>query len=201
MNSLPTFVQVCDDLGAKVLAAMYKSVEQTRVDLARYREMLPEFAAEQSDRGLANWIHDRLWVHVTRELEDLKEVEIVEAGSTRELYIGMNYRFRAKRHDEDSQVRSYPTQSYIDFQIQPETLEGLEEIKLTYGYEWIVDEHRVGPAVMALHDGNTLVWSEVIPGDSDGASVPVLGTSRPGSAPGIEIQIGNDDGEREAQGQ
>lgn len=201
MNSLPSFEQVRDDLGDKVLAAMYKSVEQTRFDLVKYREMLPEFAAEQSDRGLANWIHDRLWVHVTRELEDLNEVEIIETGPIRELYIGMNYRFRAKRHDEDSRVRSYPTQTYIDFQIQPETLQCLEEIKLTYGYEWIEDEHRIGSAVMALHNGNKLVWSKIIPGSPDAASVPILGTRGPGSAPGIEIQIGNDNKEKGAQEQ
>ncbi len=64
---------VLDELGDKVLEALAASVTGARRDFLRYQGTLPEFAAQASSRGSANWIHDRLWHHV-RALLDLERL-------------------------------------------------------------------------------------------------------------------------------
>jgi len=60
MFSYPGADEVLDDLGDKVVEAFARSVARARADLAEYRRLKPSWVAQSSERGLANWIHDRL---------------------------------------------------------------------------------------------------------------------------------------------
>jgi hypothetical protein len=194
MNSpqkFPSFEDVCSDIGDKVVGAMFASVEQARNDLSLYRATLPEFVARHSDRGLANWIHDMMWSSIATALSDHPEVTIVDNGVLREIRCGINYRFRAKRHDEEGAVRSFPTQTVLDFHFQAQTLDTLEDVKLDFGYQWDPEIRSIGPAVMSLHHGRNLIWNSIIPDNGVGAmgTTSLSGGPAPASGPGITINI------------
>jgi hypothetical protein len=196
MNSprkYPSFEDVCSDIGDKVVEAMYSSVEQVRADLALYRDKLPELVARHSDRGLANWIHDMMWASLAGALEDHPEVTIVDNGVTREIHCGINYRFRAKRHDEDGAVKSFPTQTVLDFHYQPQTLDTLEDFKLDFGYQWDPEIRSIGPAVMSLRQKKALIWNSVIPSNGSSAlgTTALSGGPAPASGPAISITVPN----------
>jgi hypothetical protein len=185
----PTFDEVCSDIGDKVVGAMLKSVLHARSDLALYRQTLPQFVADQTERGLANWIHDRMWAHLAEELSEHPEVTIVDNGVLREILCGINYRFRAKRHDEDSRVRSFPTQAALEFHAQEVAFEGLSEFKLDFGYQWDSELRGIGPAVMSLRNGSNLIWNNVIPNEGGIQAMPHVGGHAPVSGPGITVAV------------
>ena len=112
--------------------------------------------AESSPRGLANWIHDRLWHWVVTHFEGIEDAVIVEKGATREVTVNGKFRIRLKRHSESGRVSTYPTQAALEFMEQPAeqlTLDGLEMMHLIVGYRWESDTHEIGPAVLSLRDG------------------------------------------------
>lgn len=186
-QSHPTFEQVREDIGDKVITAIGKCVASARRDLSDYREALPRMVARHTDRGLANWIHDMMWASLVTELDEMPGVDLVDNNVTREVVCGVNYRFRVKRHDRDARVRSYPTQSALDFHIQTATLDGLEEWNLTFGYEWDNEQRRIGSPVMALHNGKKLVWYEALPEIELDAATPLSSPTEPDAAPGVSI--------------
>lgn len=65
--------------------------------------MSPRFVAEHSSRGLANWIHDRMWAHAMIELDEIEQVHLIEVGATREINVGLEFRIRLKRHARPGQ--------------------------------------------------------------------------------------------------
>lgn len=107
--SMTTWEIVQANLGDKVVDALVGSIRSTKADLEEYRQVLPQFAYEQSARGLAGWIHDRIWRHVLRGLDDVDQVSFVDNGPTREVYVGTLYKMRFKRHDSAGLIRNYPT--------------------------------------------------------------------------------------------
>lgn len=179
MKSYPTPGQVFDDLGDKVLGALVWSVDQARTDLTTYRAAYPLWVADASERGLASWIHDRLWAHLTVALVDVDSVTLLDKEPTREISVGTNYQLRMKRHHEDGAVSTYPTQGAIEFMAQDEgqlSLVGLGLVKLIAGYNWNKDSRDMGVACLSLRDGkDNVVWHEDIPtalgGQTGGAVV------------------------------
>lgn len=162
MNSVyPSAQQVVDSLGDKVVEALSLAVVGARDDLSRYRRAFPDFVAGHSDRGLLNWVHDRMWVHLRSQLDDVAGVSFVDRGPLRELWVGTNFRCRLKKHDAAGMVRTYPTAAALDFmtqRLQP-ALDGLEDIPLCAGYIWDPAERDVGPAVLSLRDGlDNVIW-------------------------------------------
>ena len=109
---------VLADLGDKILNGIAAAVRDTRRDLAEYRDMRPAWVAEYSERGLANWIHDRMWVHLQRQLEHLSECAFVNDEPERRFRVANRYHFRAKRHDEYGSIATYPTQGTLEFMEQ-----------------------------------------------------------------------------------
>lgn len=189
-SELPTFGEVCDGVGDKVLRAMANSVLKARADLNEYRALCPQFAADATERGLANWIHDRMWKHLVDELDDVPEVNVVDNGVLREIRYGTKYKFRAKRHDEASGVRSFPTQMALDFHVQQSTLDGMEEVGLAYGYEWVAEERRIGSPVMSLHHKNQLIWSSILDTDESASGTPFAAPMAPtAGGPGISVDV------------
>lgn len=178
MKSYPTPQQVFDDLGDKVLGALVTSVDNARADLTKYRTAYPLWVADASERGLASWIHDRLWAHLVVALDDVDGVSLIDREPTREISVGTNYQLRMKRHHEDGAVSTYPTQGAIEFMSQDEgqlPLDGLGVVKLIAGYNWNKDSREMGVACLSLRDGkDKVVWHEDIPtvaGEQAGGTV------------------------------
>lgn len=154
--------QVRAGLGDKVVAGLVAAIVRTKEDLATYRETLPAIAYEHSARGLANWINDRMWTHVVRELFDVPDVVAHEQGVTREIYVGMRYRLRLKRHDAAGLVSNYRTPTALAFWDADDlALPGMEELRLCFGYVWDAEVEEIGDPVMSRRDGQeNVLWME-----------------------------------------
>lgn len=168
----PTFDEVASALGDKVMAAFVATVDKSRGDLAVYRAALPRFVADQSERGLANWIHDRMWANLGVELQGLADVVMTERGVVREVGVGTNFIIRLKRHSQEGGIQTFPTLAAQEFwaqgDVQP-ALDGLELVTLGAGYMWMRDEREIGPAVLSLRDGiDEMIWFEEIARFEDG---------------------------------
>lgn len=177
------------------------ATKATRSDLAEYRDVFPAWVADSSDRGLSNWIHDRLWAHLRRGLVDVDLVELADLGVTREITIGIRYRARVKRHSIRDRIRSYPTKTALAFWAQSDTLEGLEEIRLGFGYRWDPDERVIGSTVISLRDGldTEAVWVvEVDAPDAGEGTTSITWTPVDPSLPQIDLYEAAADDEEEA---
>lgn len=178
--------RVLEELGEKVLEALVGAIDSTREDLRTYRVALPGIAAQSSARGLANWIHDRLWYHACRLMDLIDDVVCYEKGPFREIIVEDRYRIRLKRHRPLASVAAYPTQGAIDFMEQPNgqrVLEGMEQLRLIFGYVWDEDSDEMGPAVLSMRHGvRNVLWLHELP--SAGAGAAPLPT-RAGPAPSV----------------
>jgi hypothetical protein len=133
--------------------------------LTDYRRFRPAWVAQASERGLAAWIHDRLWYHLVVALDDHPQVVITDKGVLREITVGPEssvYRFRVKRHHQDGDVSTYPTQLALEFLAQVEDmLDGFDEWHLIAGYEWDREERAMGAPVISLRDGrHHVIWEK-----------------------------------------
>lgn len=195
MDSYPQPDEVIEGLGDKVIAGLSGAVGKAANDLKAYREFRPDWVADHSERGLANWIHDRLWRHLLAELDELPGVKLVDEEPIREIFVGVRYRLRVKRHREDGAVSTYLTPLALEFFAQGQlALEGLEEIKLIAGYEWDPDTRMIGGAVISMRDGrDNLMWIERLQPPATGA-VGLTPTPVPGpTPPKIDVATEGDD--------
>ncbi len=200
MNSHFNSQKILEALGDKVIESLGAAVFNARHDLKSYRLAFPEFAADASERGLANWIHDRLWAHLTSSLQDSGIAEFVDSGPTRELLVDGIYRIRIKRHDGHGRVSSYPTTAATTFfeQLSLELRLGSEtEVRLAAGYRWVPEAREIGPAVLSYRDGvENLVWMVELPEPSQtGHVTSIAGSPTP---PPAEISLPAVDGLSEA---
>lgn len=174
-RNYPTWPQVEVALGDKVIEAVIVAVKAAKADLADYRRFRPAWVAQASERGLAAWIHDRLWYHITVALSDLPQVTITDKGVLREFTVGPEtdvYRFRVKRTHMDGDVSTYPTQLALEFLAQmDEMFDGFDELHLIVGYRWDRDERAMGSAVISLRDGrDDIKWEQDLEDPGDDAS-------------------------------
>ena len=178
--------RVLEDLGEKVLEALVGAADAVRDDLRMYWETLPDIAAQSSARGMANWIHDRIWYHACRLLDSVEDAICYEKGPFREVIVKDRYRLRLKRHRPPAAVASYPTQGAIDFMEQPDgqrVLEGMERLRLIFGYVWDPDSHEMGPAVLSMRHGiKNVLWVHEL-SSTQPRAVPL--PSREGPAPSL----------------
>jgi len=167
MKSYPSSDDVLAALGDKVVDALSLSALRAREDLLAYRRSHPTWVAASSERGLANWIHDRQWDHLVSLLTDIAGVSLVDKEPTRDVYVGINYQLRIKRHHWDGKVSTYPTQTALEFMAQPpaqEPLDGMEELHLIAGYYWDKDLRDITAAVLSLRDGvDKQIWLIELP--------------------------------------
>lgn len=175
-------------LGSKVCDGLAEAVVLTRKDLDLYRTGLPRFVAEHHERGLANWIHDRLWANATALLDHLPDVGFHEDGPTREMSVSGASTIRIKRHDVAGRIATYATPTATGFFNQPHQLQlftGEPGVHLAAGYVWLRDSREIGPTVLSARDGvNNLLWMRELPEprEADGAVVelpPVPTAPRP----------------------
>lgn len=192
MISEPSFADVLDGLGEKVIAALAHSVSAARADLAEYRDGHSGWVADHTERGLANWIHDRLWAHLLRGLDDVPGVHIDPGEPIREIVVGIRYRLRVKRHDEVGQLAAIETQTMLQFFVQgvQPAFPNMEELRLFAGYVWDRESRAMGPAVLSLRDGrDAMVWQEELPELAGGGSsaIPISAPDGP-TVPQIEVE-------------
>ena len=195
----PTSDDVLDALGDKVIDSFAMAVDRAREDLASYRAMRPLWVAESSERGLAAWIHDRLWAHLEALLHNLPDVFMHSSEPTREVVVSERFRVRVKRHDILGSVSSYPTQGALEFFAQPTVaaFDGMEQVHLIAGYCWTRDMRDIGEAVLSLRDGrDNIVWLIELNSRAAAASMvarpavtptPIIPTVEIPRAPMIEI--------------
>lgn len=160
------------EFGDKVVGALVAAVTGAREDLATYRTGLPTFAYEHSGRGLAGWIHDRMWAHLQRELFEVPGVSLIDNGPTREVTVGLNYRLRIKRHSVAGGIRNYPTATALAFWDDDDfTLPGLGEVHLCFGYVWDPIVEQILDAVVSRRsDQNKVLWMERLDEQADGGT-------------------------------
>ena len=200
MFSYPPPDDVVPDLGDKVVGALVDSTTNTRADLAEYRRAFPQWTADHSDRGLSNWIHDRLWAHLRRGLNEVDRVRLVDQGVTREITVGIRYRARVKRHDPQDRVRSYPTKSALAFWAQSDTLAGLDEVRLGFGYRWEPEDRAMGSTVISLRDGldKEAIWVVEVGTAAGEGGLAITWTPVDPSLPQIDLYEAAQDGEEQA---
>lgn len=171
-------VRVLDELGEKVLEALVGAIDAAREDLRGYRETLPEIALQSSARGMANWIHDRIWYHACRLLDLVEDVVCYERGPFREVIVKDRYRIRLKRHRLPAAVSTFLTQGALDFMEQPDgqrVLDGMEQLRLIFGYVWDEDSDEMGAAVLSMRHGiKNVLWVHEMPNTGE------LATKLPG---------------------
>lgn len=92
MNSYLDQQTVIDDLGDKFVGSFVKAVELARTDLDQFREFRPEWFVNFSKRFVANFIHERLWDGMTRQVSDHADVRIVDKEPIRQLFFWIEVR-------------------------------------------------------------------------------------------------------------
>jgi len=196
MNSHSLEEVVLAEFGDKVPAAVAESVAGARDDLSRYRDLQPAWVAEHYERGLANWIHDRVWAHLMQRLDGEAEITVVDREPMRVFRVGTKYLLRVKRHGLGDKISSYPTQTALQFYMQgPQPLfPEMEEVRLAAGYLWDVESRSVGDAVISMRDGmNNVVWSVVIDVDPGTGSVAIRPMPSGPTPPVIDVSGGTGD--------
>lgn len=194
-SPFPSFDQVRDGLGDKVLTAVSISVSDAKHRLAEYRRVLPDHAAEHSQRGLANMINDWLWASIHRSLDPVAHVTLNDQEPTREIGVDLAYRLRVKRQRR-GQVRSYPTPTFLEFQLQAIqlALPGLETLKLNVGYEWDADTRSISVPVISLPHGEDVVWAQELETVDSTLVTPLRPDAGGPELPAIEL-VEDDEGE------
>ncbi|PPK68121.1 hypothetical protein V5P93_000023 [Actinokineospora auranticolor] len=190
MFSYPSAEAVLDDLGDKVVGGLVDATKATKVDLTLYRETFPSWVADHGERGLANWLHDRLWSHLRRGFVDIDSVTMADEGVLREIVVGMKYRARVKRHSAHDRIRSFPTTAALAFWAQSDTLAGMEEVRLGFGYRWDPELREIGSALISLRDGlgADAIWAvEVNGGAGEAGGTAIAWTPVDPSLPQIDL--------------
>jgi len=204
MESYPGSDEVLADLGDKVIGGISLGVARAAKDLAEYRRLKPGGVARHSKRGLAGWIHDAVWHYLSMTLDGIPEVTLLDQEPHREVFVGIRYRMRVKRHFGEGAIRTYPTQGALDFYLQPPQLPGLEEIRLTAGYRWRMIDRMMGAAVLSLRDGlDNVIWVEELPPPAAGMDGVQSITPPPATGPkapviDVEGEGGDEPGEESA---
>ncbi|GAB41491.1 hypothetical protein [Gordonia sputi] len=148
MNSYPDAQKVVDDLGDKLLGAFIQSVDGAAVDLEAFRDAFPTWFVNFSKRFVANFVHERMWDRMVREVADESAVQIIDQEPTRQILID-RYVIRFKRHRSDLKISTYPTSGALAFWTNVAMIPGTETHSLALGYLWDVDEAAVKGALLS----------------------------------------------------
>jgi hypothetical protein len=123
-----------------------------------------------SGRCLANLIHDRIWARLVAAVDGNPGIETIDREPVREMWISQKYQVRIKRHHPEEKISTYPTAAALEFWAQGSQLPSLEAITLGAGYRWIVQERRVGPAVISYRDDKeNPIWAVELDEPDEGA--------------------------------
>lgn len=160
MLQYPDQQAVVDGLGDKFLRALVVAVDTARADLAAFEQFRPEWFVNFSKRFVANFIHERMWDSMTRQVASHPDVTVVDDEPTRQIHCGTNYVVRFKRHASNLSIESFPTGGALAFWTNEDGLPGLELVTLAMGYIWDPELGEIGDAILSFRDGkNNPVWS------------------------------------------
>lgn len=179
--------QAIDAVGDGFLAKFIAALDSTREDFDTWTSALPVgWQKDWADRTLANVIHDRLWSHITNDIELVPaDIAITDDGTTRTLCLNNEIGLRIKRHI-DGRISGYRTKASDGFYAA--TLEGLAVHNLAIGYEWIGERREIGRAVLSKQKttGTDPLW--VVSLDA-GASAAMPITHQPIVPPQPEFDL------------
>lgn len=181
----PTEEQVLRDLGDELLQRLVRAVDGGRDDYHRYCQEHPDWAADETARTSANFIHDRIWSRLRSLLDDADGVVFVDKEPERQFSVGSRYVFRVKRHRDGDCVSSYPTAAARAFwSDEAPSFEGLDVHNLALGYRWDADERAFGEVVLSYRTAmDSPLWVvELRRADEAGAPTtwaPVQGPTLP----------------------
>lgn len=188
-TDFPSLEEVLTDLGDDLIERLSAAVYGARDDYRRHRAEHPDWAADETGRGSANFIHDRIWAHLHTQLDGIDDVTFADNEPTRQLGIGSRYVIRVKRHREHDCVRSYPTGTAWQFwsgdPAGVEALPGMRIVPLALGYRWDAEAKLFGSAVLSYRtDMDKPVWVaelEETPAETGATTLwrPVGGPSLP----------------------
>lgn len=162
---------VLESLGDKFATALANSVTGARADIAEMRRVFPSWFPRMTKRGLANIIWERVWARLCEQLEDDSAMEIVQHGATNEIYLGVEWVLRVKRHSTENAISTYATQTAIEFYEQQPTLDGMALTSLAVGYQWDADLNEIGAPVVSYRDGkDNPIWMARLDEAGDGTN-------------------------------
>jgi hypothetical protein len=201
---------VLGELGDKVVAAIVTSTDGARADLADLRGWRPTWIPQMTQRGVANIIHERIWAHLSAELQPLLDdgVTLVDREPVREVAVtlegGRTYRLRFKRHSERDLVSSYSTSSDLAFWAGPAaapTFDGMEEIRLCAGYRWDPLTRDIGEAIVSYREGKTNpIWAARLDTGAGGQASRITWSPAAPNLPTIDLERALRDEVAEGQG-
>lgn len=151
--------QVRSELGDAFLNSFVESVRGSGEDLEELRMFRPDWYADYSKRFVANFIHERLWSRMVAAVDGREGVAIVDKEPVRQIYFGVKYEIRFKRHKVGAAIATYPTRGAAAFWTQTAYLPGLEKISIALGYLWDVGDSSIEGAVMSFRHGiHNPIW-------------------------------------------
>ncbi|WP_336794249.1 hypothetical protein [Gordonia malaquae] len=201
MYSVPNQQSVIDDLGDKFLGAFVDAVVGAKDDLEAFRERFPAWFVNFSKRFIANFIHERMWDRMIRQVSDHPGVQIVDKGSIRQIIVDQ-YVIRFKRHRPKMQISTYPTAGALAFWTNKAMIPGTETHSLALGYIWDVDEAEIKNPILSYRSAlDTPEWSVELdaPGPTASGTTPIGWKPLTPDLPQIDLsEIVDDDAEGDA---
>lgn len=186
---------VLTGLGDKFAVGLSRAVAGARSDIDEMRRVFPSWFPPMTKRGLANIIWERLWARLCDELSDHSDVKVVQYGATNEIYVGLGWVLRVKRHSVENAISTYATQTAIEFYEQQGTLDGMTLTSLAVGYQWDPELNEIGAPVLSYRDGkDNPIWMVRLDEPGDGTAV-VKWTPVDPKLPNIVVgidEVGND---------
>lgn len=156
----PTADEVVADLGSAIVADFVKSVDDARDEYASIRQRIPASMAVFTSRTTANIIHDLIWKYLQVHLQGKPDVQVIDREPRQELVINGRYQVRIKRHTDNDQIASYPTDAALAFWAVADGLPGLERFSLALGYYWDNETRVFGDAVISFRETlNKPIWA------------------------------------------
>ncbi len=158
-------------LGDKFALSLSSAVKGARGDLDWLRSERAEWFPPMTNRGLANLIWERVWARLCDGLRDVPEANIVQSGSTNEIFVGLNFVIRVKRHTDANTISTYATPTAMGFyeQEQP-ALDGMAVTSLAVGYLWDPETKEIREPVVSYRDGkDNPIWIMRLDEPGDGA--------------------------------
>lgn len=180
MKLKPGAQQVLDQLGLEKQAVIIDAVDQAREDLRVYRTTFPRWHVRFSQRYISNFLHERIWAVLVERFDGDDSTDVIDREPSR-LIRSDGIEMRVKRHSEQNIVSSYPTQTAIKWFGNQEELPELAAFNISIGYQWIKDEEKVGPAVIACPKGlgKAVEWAVILERNAETAAIEPRGIEDP----------------------
>ena len=191
MYSHPNQQSVIDDIGEKFLGAFVDAVVGAKTDLAAFNESFPEWFIHFSKRFVANFIHERMWDRMIREVADYPGVQVVDREPTRQVIVG-RYVIRFKRHRPGLRLSTYPTSGALAFWTNEAMIPGAETHSLALGYVWDIDAAEIRETILSYRSElDQPIWSVTLDRNSgEGTDSTPIGWKP--LAPNLpELDLGN----------